>query len=61
MAILENLPLDCQLSILNYLDINSLLKLRLLNKNFYQIVQNVRINSLSIMNSEFIFQKYVSF
>lgn len=44
----EELPFVAKLNILSYLDLNSLLKFRLLNSNCKEISENVRIKDLCI-------------
>ena len=60
MANLDELPFELILMIFNYLDVNSLLKCRLLNKNYLQIVQNVRLTELCVTDHELISYEFVS-
>lgn len=53
MAYLNDLPFEILVFLFEYLDINSLLKLREVNSKFMSIVEKVRINSMFVAETPF--------
>ena len=49
---LQDLPLEVRLMILNYLDLNSLLKCRLINKSLNRIVDTIKVKNLSVTDNK---------
>ena len=56
----QDLPLEINLMIFDYLDVNTILKLRLLSKTIKKIVENVRIKSMNVFDLPSLFSKFVS-